>query len=404
MSCCRWIPLVVLSLGAAGGPAIFAAATDLDAALAKIVAIGPQGAGHKEAIAAAKALAKADASQLPQILTAMDGAGPLATNWLRVAAESVAQQATAGGSKLPVADLEKFLADTKHAPRARRLAYELIATVDTTAEQRLIPTLLDDPSVELRRDAVAQLLAETAKISAQPTAVKQYQKAFYYARDLDQIKEAAAKLKGFGETPDIATQMGFVLTWKLIGPFDNVGDKGWNTAYPPEEKVDLTAEYEGQKGKIKWFDATSADDYGLVDLNKLMANHKGAVAYAYAEFLADKAQPCDLRLGCINGNKVWLNGELVTANHVYHSGDEIDQYIARGQLKKGKNTILLKICQNEQTEVWAQRWQFQLRVCDAVGTAILSQDRPGQKVAVSGDRSQEPGIRSQVANVLNTKH
>ena len=61
----------------------------------------------------------------------------------------------------------------------------------------------------------------------------------------------------------------------------------------------------------------------------------------------------------------------------------IDQYIATGALNEGKNTILLKICQNEQTEAWAQNWQFQLRVCDAVGTAILSQDRATQKVASS---------------------
>ena len=80
----------------------------------------------------------------------------------------------------------------------------------------------------------------------------------------------------------------------------------------------------------------------------------------------------DIRLGCINAHKVWINGQLLTANQVYHSGMEIDQYQASCQLKQGKNTILVKICQNEQTESWAQRWQFQLRVCDKTGTAIAS--------------------------------
>jgi hypothetical protein len=47
----------------------------------------------------------------------------------------------------------------------------------------------------------------------------------------------------------------------------------------------------------------------------------------------------------------------------------------RGTLRRGKNAILIKVCQNEQTEDWAQRWQFQFRVCDASGTAILSADR-----------------------------
>ena len=35
---------------------------------------------------------------------------------------------------------------------------------------------------------------------------------------------------------------------------------------------------------------------------------------------AGKAQPVDLRLGCINATKLWLNGKQIAANHVYHAG------------------------------------------------------------------------------------
>ena len=66
----------------------------------------------------------------------MDGVNPVAENWLRGVAEAVAQRATAGGGKLPQPQLEAFLLETKHSPRARRLAYELIAAVDPTAESR----------------------------------------------------------------------------------------------------------------------------------------------------------------------------------------------------------------------------------------------------------------------------
>jgi hypothetical protein len=355
----------------------------LKSALEKLRAVGPKAAGHADAVAAAKTASQAPAEQLPVILAAMDGVNPVAENWLRGVAEAVAQRATSGDNKLPQRDLEAFLLETKHSPRARRLSYELIAAVDPTAESRIVPKLLNDPSVELRRDAVAQVLAEAARLAAESkeAAIKKYEVAFYHARDLDQIKDAAAKLREAEQQVDLATHMGYVMKWKLIGPFDNVDDKGWDVAYPPEAKVDLAAELDGQKGKVKWIDHTTADDYGVVDLNKIQGNHKGAITYAYAEFLADKAQPCELRLGCINANKVWLNGKLLTANHVYHANTSIDQYIAPGALVKGKNTILLKICQNEQTEAWAQNWQFQLRVCDAVGTAILSQDRATQKVA-----------------------
>jgi len=45
-------------------------------------------------------------------------------------------------------------------------------------------------------------------------------------------------------------------------------------------------------------------------------------------------------------------------------------------LKMGANTILLKVCQNEDVQDWTREWEFQLRVCDATGTAILATDRP----------------------------
>ena len=50
---------------------------------------------------------------------------------------------------------------------------------------------------------------------------------------------------------------------------------------------------------------------------------------------------------------------------------EIDQYRLSAELKPGKNVILIKCCQNEQKEDWTTEWEFQLRVCDRTGTAIL---------------------------------
>jgi hypothetical protein len=351
-----------------------AAEGELAATLAKIRAVQPLGVGHREAVVAAKVAAAARPEELTQILEAMDGANPIAENWLRGAAEAVAQRA---GKQLPARALEGFLAGTEHSPRARRLAYELIAAVDPTAESRMIPTLLDDPSLELRRDAVAQVL-DAAQKADKSQAAALYAKAFGHSRDLDQIKTAFEKLKELEATPDLPRHMGYVLHWKLIGPFDNTDDAGWDVEYPPEKKVDLQAAYDGQKGRVKWLAHATSDDYGLVDLTKALDKHKGAVTYAFVEFVAERGQPCDLRLTSPNANKVWLNGELLSANHVYHANDPLDQYIGRGQLRQGSNAILVKLCQNEQEEDWAQKWEFRLRVCDSIGTAILATNRPGK--------------------------
>jgi hypothetical protein len=54
----------------------------------------------------------------------------------------------------------------------------------------------------------------------------------------------------------------------------------------------------------------------------------------------------------------------------------IDQYRLPIRLTKGPNRFLVKICQDGQTKDWTKQWEFQFRVCDAAGTAILALDRP----------------------------
>jgi hypothetical protein len=108
----------------------------------------------------------------------------------------------------------------------------------------------------------------------------------------------------------------------------------------------------------------------MVNLNKALAKHKDAVAYAYTVIESDKERPAEIRLGCINAIKVFLNGKEVFAREEYHHGMRFDQYTGRGMLKPGKNEILVKVVQNDQKEPWAQLWQFQLRVSDATGGAL----------------------------------
>ena len=92
-------------------------------------------------------------------------------------------------------------------------------------------------------------------------------------------------------------------------------------------------------------------------------------------FKSDKQRPVELRLGSDNAFQLWLNGKRIGDAEIYHSFTSLDQYVARGELEPGVNRILVKLCQNEQTEEWAGDWKFQLRVCDATGGAILSEDR-----------------------------
>jgi hypothetical protein len=72
---------------------------------------------------------------------------------------------------------------------------------------------------------------------------------------------------------------------------------------------------------------------------------------------------------------VWLNGAVIAAHNIYHSGDFFDQYVAKVDLRAGENVVLAKVCQNAQTDSWARVWQFRLRVCDDTGGAIIPSRR-----------------------------
>ena len=336
-----------------------------------IRAVGPEGRGNAEASRAWKILVAGDAATLPALLAGMDDANELAANWLRSAVDTVAGREA--DAKLPLADLGKFLLDTRHHPRARRLAFELIARADAASAEKLLPGMLNDPSLELRRDAVEKVIEQAAQSLAggqKPGAALLYQQALGFARDVPQIDIITKKLKELGQPVDLPKHFGFLTQWKVVGPFDNAGGKGFDVIYPPETGLDLAAEYEGKTAKVRWQDFASTQEYGKVDINKPCGALKGVTAYAYTVFPADKAQPAELRLACKNGWKIWFNGQFLFGRDEYHRMTEIDQYRLPVTLRPGRNVILVKVCQNEQTEEWTKEWEFQLRITDALGTPI----------------------------------
>jgi len=336
--------------------------------------IRPEGRGNVAAAVAWKKLAAAEARNLPALLAAMDGANDYALNWLRSAIETVADRnraALAGA----VPELARFLADTVHSPRARFLAFELLSQADSARAATLLPGFLNDPGNELRRAAVQQLsegASAKAKAGEKAAAVTDFQKALAAAREADQIEGIAKQLTELGEKVDLQKTFGWVTRWKVIGPFDNAGGAGFERAFAPEQGVDFAAEVEGMKGRVAWRDFESKSDYGLVDFNQPFTSLKSVTGYAAAEFWSDSARPVELRLGCKNGWKVWLNGKFLFARDEYHRGVEIDQYRLAAQLQPGRNVILVKCLQNEQTEDWTKEWEFQLRVTDVQGTPIVS--------------------------------
>jgi outer membrane protein assembly factor BamB len=352
---------------------------DLSQAVSTLRAVGPRGVGHREAAVAWKEAATAQGQDLPALLAGLDGANPLAANWIRTAIDAVAERAIAK-AQLPKEELEKYLVDVRHDPRGRRLAYELLGQGDPSVADRFLPQMLDDPSLELRRDAIDRVIAEAEAIEKggdKVRAVATYQKAFDASRDLDQIQLLAGRLRKLDVKVDLPRHLGLLTHWHAIGPFDNTDRKGFDAVYPPEQAIDLKASYPGKHGQVSWIEHTTTNEMGVVDFHKILQEEKSVVAYATTVFVSAQKQEVQFRLTSFNAVKLWLNGKLVDQRCVYHGGSQFDQYVSRGVLETGENMILVKVCQNEQTEAWTKVWNFQLRVCDQRGTAIL----PGNATA-----------------------
>jgi hypothetical protein len=345
--------------------------------VARIQTVGTEGANHAAAIAAAKELSKAPPSALPEILKSFDAASPLAANWLCGTFETIADRALKQ-KQLDGHLLEAFVIDRNNNASARRLAYEWLLKVDNTAADRLIPGMLQDANPEFRRDAVARLIdAGTKQLDAdkKDDATATLKEAMIGAVDDDQVRAIVKPLRDLGEKIDIQKHFGFVTAWKLIGPFDNTGTKWFDVAYPPEKEIKLDAKYPGKgEEEVAWKEFATDDEYGTVNLAKALAPHKGAITYATAEFQSPAAQSVEIRLGTPNAWKLWVNGQLAFARDEYHRGTQLDQYKVPVKLQAGRNVLLLKVCQNEQTEEWAQDWKYQLRVCTKAGSAVLPTD------------------------------
>ncbi len=135
--------------------------------------------------------------------------------------------------------------------------------------------------------------------------------------------------------------------WHYIGPFDNAGQRGFDTAYAPEKEINLTAKYRGRGDEQVGWQAGKWTDGQVNNLAVFKPAHNvNSVVYLHREIEADAPVEVPVSLGSDDTLTVWLNGRRLLAENVYR-GAAPDQSQAKLALQAGKNRLLLKICQGE---------------------------------------------------------
>ena len=152
--------------------------------------------------------------------------------------------------------------------------------------------------------------------------------------------------------------------WMVLGPFDNTGGIGFDTAYIPENitEIDLTTTHDGQVGPVRWKKLSDRTLNGYIHLGERDVNWQ--VFYAFATVISPDEREVQLRFDSDDQGKLWLNGkEAFTHTKTY--AVRLDTYVIPVTLKQGRNRILVKVCNEEGA------CTFILRITDTDGTPIL---------------------------------
>jgi len=168
-----------------------------------------------------------------------------------------------------------------------------------------------------------------------------------------------------GEKVDFRQRFGTQTHWMLIGPFANEGATftGHHAVYPPETSIDLDAEYDGLKGKVRWIEHRQDTPNASVDFAKVFKPTEHVCAYALCYVTSPRQINAQIRLGTNDSGKVWLGGKLVF-DYPYEGSALLDREVIPVTLPKGTTPILLKICNG------ALNWGFVFRITDAKGRAL----------------------------------
>ncbi len=162
--------------------------------------------------------------------------------------------------------------------------------------------------------------------------------------------------------------------WYYVGPFDNAGNQGFDTAYPPEKEIDLKKTYPGKDGaKAVWKEFPNFR-VGEINNLKFFKNNDDSCIYLYHEIDAREAAKMPISLGSDDALTVWLNGRQLLAHNVQRPAAP-DQDHAVLPLKAGKNQLLVKVCNG------GGDWAFYIRpafpaVLEAKFASRLDRDFP----------------------------
>ena len=160
--------------------------------------------------------------------------------------------------------------------------------------------------------------------------------------------------------------------WAVVGYWPCPKEGGWDTVYPPEENIDLSATYEvgeeGAKRTIEW-QKKALPPGGGVACFQYFGQPSWACCYGVTYIWSPDDRDVGAFIAKDDALKIWVNGQLVFNNNTW-SHYTADQHIATFPLKKGWNPVLVK------NGNWDGYWCWALRVSDPGNDLRFTNETP----------------------------
>jgi len=157
--------------------------------------------------------------------------------------------------------------------------------------------------------------------------------------------------------------MNFVKQFQVIGPFGCKDCNNFENIFPPEKEINFDTEYKTQSGKVKWQTLSIDEQTGYLDFTKYFKPKDWVCVYASCNINCPNEQLAQIRLGTNDMGALWFNGEKALSQNIERTA-VLDDDIIPVQLKKGENTILVKVCNTE------LNWGLYLRITHENGDSM----------------------------------
>jgi hypothetical protein len=151
------------------------------------------------------------------------------------------------------------------------------------------------------------------------------------------------------------------ISWAIAGPFDNVGERAFESPYPPEKEVDLKASMPGKVDEPFWrrIPAEWVSGFSSVGLPAGNLQGQNRLAYLYTMVLSNANMNVQVKAESDGPFALWINGiELIRQP----TGPKT--YSVPAGLNEGQNHILIKTCPGD------QQWRVRFTLADGAGKPV----------------------------------